>query len=102
MESHHTGQTIIIKVLNSLTESQHRGRRERERASVAEAVWQRPWLFSEMNINNISGNNGGPEIREITSIVPPSPTDTDRSAEGRRRRIEERNLAAHHAPSFLK
>lgn len=41
-----------------------------------------------------------PEIREITSIVMPSPTDTDRSAEDRIRRIEEHNLAAHHAPLF--
>lgn len=41
-----------------------------------------------------------PEIREITSIVMPSPTDTNRSAEDRIRRIEEHNLAAHHAPLF--
>lgn len=37
------------------------------------------------------------EIREITSIVSPSPTDTDSSAEGRIGRMEEHNLAAHHA-----
>lgn len=64
------------------------------------AARQRPWLFSEMNINNTTSHNGSTEIREITSIVPPSPTDTDRSGEGRIRRIEEHNLAAHHAPLF--
>lgn len=37
------------------------------------------------------------EIREITSIVSSSPTDTDCSAEGRIGRMEEHNLAAHHA-----
>lgn len=38
------------------------------------------------------------EIRGITSIVRPSPTDTNRSGERKIRRIEEHNLAAHHAP----
>ncbi len=73
---------------------------ERKWQSDAEAARQRPWLFSEMNINNMTRHNRGTEIREITSIVPPSPTDTDRSAEGRIRRIKEHNLAAHHAPLF--
>lgn len=40
------------------------------------------------------------EIREITSIVRPSPTDTSRSDDGRIRRIEEQNLATLHAPLF--
>lgn len=40
------------------------------------------------------------EIREITSIVRPSPTDTNRSDDGRIRRIEEQNLATLHAPLF--
>ncbi|KAK9541353.1 hypothetical protein VZT92_001405 [Zoarces viviparus] len=53
-----------------------------------------------MNINNMTGHNRSTEIREITSIVLPSPTDSDRSGEGRIRRIEEHNLAAHHAPLF--
>lgn len=77
-------------------------REERKSSSekMTEAASQRPWLFSEMNINNTTHHNGSPEIREITSIVPPSPTDTHRSAEGRIRRIEEHNLAAHHAPLF--
>jgi len=73
---------------------------ERRWQSDAEAARQRPWLFSEMNINNITSHNGSTEIREITSIVPPSPTDTNRSAEERIRRMEEHNLAAHHAPLF--
>lgn len=37
------------------------------------------------------------EIREITSIVSPSSTDTDSSAEGRIGRMEEHNLAVDHA-----
>lgn len=53
-----------------------------------------------MNINNMTSHNRSTEIREITSIVPPSPTDTNHSGEGRIRRIEEHNLAAHHAPLF--
>lgn len=73
--------------------------RENDRA-MQEHARQRPWLFSEMNINNMTGHNRSTEIREITSIVPPSPTDSDRSGEGRIRRIEEHNLAAHHAPLF--
>lgn len=73
---------------------------ERKWRSDAEAARQRPWLFSEMNINNMTSHNRSTEIRGITSIVPPSPTDTDRSGEGGIRRIEEHNLAAHHAPLF--
>lgn len=64
------------------------------------AVRQRPWLFSDMNINNMTSHNRSTEIREITSIVPPSPTDIDCSGEGRIRRIEEHNLATHHALLF--
>lgn len=64
------------------------------------AARQRPWLFSDMNINNMTSHNRSTEIREITSIVPPSPTDIDRSGEGRIRRIEEHNLATHHALLF--
>lgn len=73
---------------------------ERKWQSDAEAARQRPWLFSEMNINNMTSYNRSTKIREITSIVPPSPTDTNRSGEGRIRRIEKHNLAAYHAPLF--
>lgn len=73
---------------------------ERKWQSSAEAARQRPWLFSKMNINNMTSHNRSTEIRGITSIVPPSPTDIQRSGEGRIRRIEEHNLATHHAPLF--
>ncbi|XP_044071024.1 uncharacterized protein LOC122884768 isoform X1 [Siniperca chuatsi] len=93
-------ETIQHGEMTELHGDKVRQREERKSSRDKTTVRQRPWLFSEMNINNMMSHNRSTEIREITSIVLPSPTDTDRSGEGRIRRIEEHNLAAHHAPLF--